>query len=331
MKMKKVMALLLSMTMVAGMSVSSFADEKLTIGESEEKMIYDVLDLEEGEEYQISGETFCKEGEEITIPGNDGVEFYKQIPFTEEELQDIEEYYGKYSQDSSLYGFDNSWVQIKNTKINPYRCIAQLKITWTDGSYNFGTAAAVGDGAVLTAAHCIYNPAQPKKMKKIELFFGRNGTSYVLKAEGKKAYLPAGWKELSDVELSKDYAVIVVDKAVTNQTGTLSYSTVIPTTSDTITLTGYPYKTGSSTYNALNCYKDTGKILGYYTNKVAYKHNINCTNGDSGAPLYRDYGDDWVVCGIHSGDFNINESSGAAKTIDSKVFNLIRNAEQRGA
>lgn len=102
MKMKKVMALLLSMTMVAGMSVSSFADEKLTIGESEEKMIYDVLDLEEGEEYQISGETFCKEGEEITIPGNDGVEFYKQIPFTEEELQDIEEYYGKYSQDSSL-------------------------------------------------------------------------------------------------------------------------------------------------------------------------------------------------------------------------------------
>ena len=43
MKMKKVMALLLSMTMVAGMSVSSFADEKLTIGSSNEQEVREGL------------------------------------------------------------------------------------------------------------------------------------------------------------------------------------------------------------------------------------------------------------------------------------------------
>ena len=43
MKMKKVIALLLSMTMVAGMSVSSFADEKLTIGSSNEQEVREGL------------------------------------------------------------------------------------------------------------------------------------------------------------------------------------------------------------------------------------------------------------------------------------------------
>lgn len=60
---------------------------------------------------------------------------------------------------------------------------------------------------------------------------------------------------------------------------------------------------------------------------------MNCTIGDSGAPVYKDYGnsyaygDDYIVCGIHSGDFDQNVSSGAAKTIDSKVLNMIRTAE----
>ena len=42
------------------------------------------------------------------------------------------------------------------------------------------------------------------------------------------------------------------------------------------------------------------------------------------------YGDDenWVIRGIHSGGYNSGTSKGVAKTIDSKVMNLIRTYEQ---
>lgn len=322
MKVKKIIALLLSMSMLAGMSVSSFADGDLTIGESQKKeTLYDVFDLESGEEYQVEAESFCEEGAEITVPAQAAVGSSEMIPFSEQEIEDIQNYYEEHTSTIMPYGYDGSWKRVTNTKVSPYKAIAQLKITWTDGTYNYGSAAAVGDGAVLTAAHCLYNPSNPKKVRRIDLYFGQNNGSYYKATTGKKYYLPNGWKELPEYDLTKDYAVIVVDKSVTKAVGTLSYSTVLPTTSDTLTLTGYPWVKGSSQYNALNCYKDTGNVTSFYTGKLAYKHNINCTAGDSGAPVYKDYGDDYVVCGIHSGDFDPKVSSGAAKTIDSKVFN----------
>lgn len=334
MKVKKIIALLLSMSMLAGMSVGSFADDGLTIGESQENEVsYDVFDLETGEEYQIKAESFYEEGEEITVPAQAAVGNDEMIPFSEEEIADMQNYFAEHASSTVPYGYDESWRKVSNTSVEPYRSIAKIKITWTDGTYNYGSGVAVGDGVVLTAAHCLYHPKYRKKVYRLDIYFGQNGNYYYKSATGKQYYLPSGWKDLSDYELTMDYGAILIDKSVTKAVGTLSYSTIIPTTSDTLTLTGYPVVDSHPQYNGLNCYKDTGKITGFYTGKLAYKHDMNCTEGDSGAPVYKDYGnsyaygDDYVVCGIHSGDFNQYESSGAAKTIDSKVLNMIRTAE----
>ena len=64
----------------------------------------------------------------------------------------------------------------------------------------------------------------------------------------------------------------------------------------------------------------------YEGKKTSFEHDINCAPGDSSAPVYRDYGDDWVVRGIHSDGF-IGQG-GVAKTIDSNVLNLIKKHEQ---
>lgn len=334
MKIKKIIALLLSMSMLSGMSVGSFADDGLTIGESQENEVsYDVFDLETGEEYQIKAESFYEEGEEITVPAQAAVGNDEMIPFSEKEMADMQNYFAEHASSTVPYGYDESWSKVSNTSVEPYRSIARIRITWSDGSIEYGTGVAVGDGVVLTAAHCLYDPEERKSAQRLDLYFGQNGNYYYKSATGKQYYLPSGWKDLSDYELTMDYGAILIDKSVTKAVGTLSYSTVIPTTSDMLTLTGYPWVKGSSKYNALNCYKDTGKITGFYTGKLAYKHDMNCTIGDSGAPVYKDYGnsyaygDDYVVCGIHSGDFKEYESSGAAKTIDSKVLNMIRTAE----
>lgn len=335
MKSKKTMALFLALTMSLSMATVSYAEE-LKVEKTEESTSenselvteYDVYDFETGEEYTIPATVFHQMGEEVTIPSKPAQKNLEMIPLTEEELQERETYYQEQLElYPELYGYKGEWSQVGNVNVLPYSAIARLKITWSDGRIEFASGAAVNDGVVLTAAHCVYDHRKNRTARSIDIYFGENGEDYVAYAKAKQKITSAGWQNRPDYEPAYDYAVLTVDRSVTNKTGTLSVSTVLPTMSDVLTLTGYPYLSNKGI-----CYKDTGNMTKKYAG--AYDHNMDCTGGNSGGPIYKDYGDDWVVCGIHSGDYspqNPGEESpqgGIAKTIDSNVLNLIKNNRQ---
>lgn len=336
MKSKKTMALFLALTMSLSMATVSYAEE-LKIEKTEESASenselvteYDVYDFETGEEYTIPATVFHQMGEEVTIPSKPAQENLEMIPLTEEELQERETYYQEQLElYPELYGYKGEWSQVGNVNVLPYSAIARLKITWSDGTIEFASGAAVNDGVVLTAAHCVYDHRKNRTARSIDIYFGENRGSYVAYAKAKQKITSAGWQNRPDYEPEYDYAVLTVDRSVTNKTGTLSVSTVLPTTSDVLTLTGYPYLNNKGNI----CYTDTGNMTKKYAGY--YKHSMNCTICNSGSPVYKDYGDDWVVCGIHSGDYpgerptDPRPKGGAAKTIDSNVLNLIKDNRQ---
>lgn len=334
MKSKKTMALFLALTMSLSMATVSYAEE-LKVEKTEESTSenselvteYDVYDFETGEEYTIPATIFHQMGEEVTIPSKPAQGNLERIPFTEEELREREAYYQEHPEMfPELYGYEGKWDPVTNVDIMPYSAIARLKITWSDGRIEFASGAAVNDGVVLTAAHCIYDHINKRTARSIDIYFGEDGNGYNVHAKAKQRITSSGWQNRPKYEIAHDYAVLTVDRSVTNKTGTLSVSTVLPTTSDVLTLTAYPYLT---TTNGKVCYTDTGsmtkKDIGFY------KHNMDCTDGSSGGPVYKDYGDDWVVCGIHCADFYKNDQlqqGGGAKTIDSNVLNLIKDNRQ---
>ncbi len=323
MKKRKILAVILSAAMIAGLSIGSYADETPEVN------------------FDAVVEEYYQEGEEVTVPGRAPEGVSERIQFTEEELQEMKEYYEKNMPEISPYYYDNSWTRVTDTSLKPYKSIANLRLVYNDGSVEYGTGAAVADGVVLTAAHCIYNPISNKTLKSVQLRFGRDENSYENYATSTTFYTPPGWMTNKEYDWNNDYGIIIISPSVTKKTGLLSYSSVQLTTSDELTLTGYPYSTLSDEdnekYNGLRCYTDTGRMTGFYdSKKLSFNHNMNCTTGDSGSPVYVDYGGDpvygddenWVIRGIHSGGYNSGTSKGVAKTIDSKVMNLIRTYEQ---
>ena len=58
----------------------------------------------------------------------------------------------------------------RNTQ--PYSDIGLIKTTWSDGSATLGTCSLVGKNDILTAGHCVFNPAEGGWATGFEFYFG---------------------------------------------------------------------------------------------------------------------------------------------------------------
>ena len=80
MKKRKILAVILSAAMIAGLSIGSYADETPEVN------------------FDAVVEEYYQEGEEVTVPGRAPEGVSERIQFTEEELQEMKEYYEKNNQ-----------------------------------------------------------------------------------------------------------------------------------------------------------------------------------------------------------------------------------------
>lgn len=302
----KLLCSLLVISMISSLSISSFADEPITAGNmtvGESQII--AMDNEETEEV-------------ITMEGFEGTlgEDAEPIPFTEEELKDIERFYSENAPsayDVMPADFGTGWTQVTNTNVSPYIRVAMLKIRYKNGKISYGTGASVGSGVVLTAAHCLIDPDTGSEADSIELFFGRNNSSYYVKATS------SSWEKnpnYTGYEPKDDFGIIRVSTSVTSKTGGFGLTSAKP--SANMTLTGYPWVEGSNVYNGFKCYTDVGNVTTLYTDGTM-QHSMYCTNCDSGAPIYYN----GYIYGIHSGD-RTGVIGGIAKRVDSSVISLVR-------
>lgn len=131
-KATKIISVLLSMSMLLSMSFSVSATE------DDNKL-----------------KAYYAEGEEVTTVGKEPEGESERYTFTEEELQDMQRYYEEHASEIAQYGHERPWDRVSNIRTKPYKSIAHLTLRYTDGSIEYGTGAAVGDGVILTAAHCV--------------------------------------------------------------------------------------------------------------------------------------------------------------------------------
>ncbi|HLL28282.1 MAG TPA: serine protease [Xanthobacteraceae bacterium] len=122
-------------------------------------------------------------------------------------------------------------VQVTATKDYPYRAIGSIAIGCT------GTL--IGPHHVLTAGHCVYNVDNDKWYKHIEFSPAHNGGEFPYGTIGwKTALTVTGWT--SDHDERFDYAMIILDRDIGNQTGWLGFAYQEPMPNYTININGYP-------------------------------------------------------------------------------------------
>ena len=180
-----------------------------------------------------------------------------------------------------IFGKDDR-VRVRDTGQHPYAAVGQLDAWWDDGNGLSCTAAMVGRYHVLTAAHCVYDPANGGEADFVDFIAGRDGDEK-----------PFGTVSGIDVRIDKnypatessadDYALVTLEEPLGDDTGWFGYGN---------------YKTGSFERMAVNSagypgdrgggdvmYRQSGRVSYASTYKIMSR--IDVAQGQSGSPIYR--------------------------------------------
>jgi glutamyl endopeptidase len=199
-------------------------------------------------------------------------------------------------------------VRVTATGDYPYRAIGSIAIGCT------GTL--VGPHHVLTAGHCVYNVDNNKWYKRIEFSPGRNGDQFPYGTVGwKKALAVNGWTENHDERF--DYAMIILDHDVGNQTGWLGFAYQEPMPPYLININGYPGDKPEGTMWHAEC--PIGEVR---AEKIYYP--CDTAGGMSGSSIYvYDKGkDSRTVYGVHA--YGANDRNSGTR-IDQAKYEVISN------
>lgn len=272
--MKKIIALISTMTLLLGSSLTVFAGElqhdDVKAAEVEQLLEVDV----------VNGTESIIDLPEMAV--------YSMVADTASSDRGI----GK-----SIIGGSDERKKITNTTSVPYYGIAYLSITMEDGTSYRGTGFMISPNTMLTAGHCLKKTST--KAKSVTVYPGRNGTSKPITAKMTKYYVDTKY---TGSEVEWDYGIIVLDSNVGNTTGWFGLhgtsGSSIGTTN--IKVTGYPSDLAG--YYMWTC---DGTVSNISTNR--FKHTADTAGGESGSPTYfynGSYGNQAVGIHTHAGNYS---------------------------
>jgi glutamyl endopeptidase len=207
----------------------------------------------------------------------------------------------------NVIGIDER-VQVTATGDYPYRAVGSIAIGCT------GTL--VGPHHVLTAGHCVYNVDNNKWYKRIEFSPGQNGEQFPYGTVAwKKALTVNGWTENHDERF--DYAMIILDGDIGNQTGWLGFAYQEPMPPYLININGYPGDKPHGTMWHAECQIDQVRA-----EKIYYP--CDTAGGMSGSSIYvyDKSKDSRTVYGVHA--YGANDRNSGTR-IDQAKYEVISN------
>lgn len=188
-------------------------------------------------------------------------------------------------------------TRIVDTELTPWRMICSLAIE-AGGRNLVGTGWFAGPRTVITAGHCVYDPAQMGGWADtITVRPGRDGGHEPFTRGTTNRYSTVDlW--LNDPDPDFDYAAIHLDEPLGDQVGAFAYG-VLPDAdleSLGVNVSGYPISPG------------LGRQQWFHVNRVLHVgerrlyYDVDTKRGQSGAPVwvYEDQGAEPVVVGIHA-------------------------------
>jgi V8-like Glu-specific endopeptidase len=204
-------------------------------------------------------------------------------------------------------------VQIKNTKVAPWKRICHLQIEAANGRKYSGTGALIGRRTIATAGHCVFIHGGGGWAKSITVTPGRNGAAMPFgSCKAIKLMSVRGWTAMHKREY--DYGAIIVPPNCIKMQPPSAFG--FANLSDAaikgkkLNLAGYPgdKPVGTMWYHGLKAKSVTPQTLIY---------DIDTVGGQSGSPVWLKSAGKRVMVGIHT---NGALSGNSATRISKRVF-----------
>jgi len=189
-------------------------------------------------------------------------------------------------------------IQVGDTTAMPWRMNASLRITAADNTLWVGTAWFIGPHTLVTAGHCVFihAPGTPRHgwVRSIQVMPGRNGSVLPFGSITSTEFRAVdGWTTSPDQDF--DYAAIILPVELGDTVGGFGFG--VFTDSDlqasTVTVAGYPGDKPAGTQ-----WFDSRLVASVGPSKVYYA--LDTAGGQSGAPVYRVDGDEYVAVAVHA-------------------------------
>lgn len=185
----------------------------------------------------------------------------------------------------SVVGGSDERVPVPDTRLYPFRAIANLLITARDGSEWVGTGWFISPRTLVTAGHCVCvkNSPVPGRngwVRSIRVLAGRNGYFAPYGLVTSTHFLSVkGWVEEGDENF--DYGALVIPVPLGERVGTFGFGAMADEAlaGRTINVAGYPVDKPDGTL-----WHDSRPIESVSPTKVHYA--LDTEGGQSGAPAY---------------------------------------------
>jgi glutamyl endopeptidase len=255
-----------------------------------------------------------------------------------DESQMLDAYYGSFGDDKTrdllrkkqqgpllemVIGTDDR-QQVSNVNEYPWRCVASLRITASDGTGWIGTGWLVNRRVLLTAGHCVYMADHGGWVQQIEVIPGRAGDTFTYGSSISTAFRSVnGW--ITNSDRNYDYGAILLpeDSPFGDQVGWFGYQVRNDDDLKTLTvnLSGYPGDKPMGTQWFLSGgIKEVGSTI--------FDYDIDTAGGQSGAPVWitLDDGIRYGV-GVHTnGSLNGNSATRITQEVFDNVTAWIKEA-----
>ncbi|MBS1724282.1 MAG: trypsin-like serine protease [Armatimonadetes bacterium] len=200
---------------------------------------------------------------------------------------------------ADVFGTDDR-TQVSSTTSFPNSARCFLVMNWHNGTQSYGSGNMIDKDHVLTAGHCVYNSSRGGWADSVIVYPGRNGTGNMSNfstwapfglAVGTHYMSWKGWTNSGNWD--DDMGVIELGSAIGNSTYWYGFASVSDNEGAGATIGGYPGDKPTATQ-----WYDSDPIQVQTTNHLYYW--IDTQDGESGSGLYRFFGSDRYIVGVHA-------------------------------
>lgn len=236
------------------------------------------------------GEIEGAEGFDPTHAFNEGM----PTPFLTEDLMSIGMLHPEEYPPETVCGSDDR-VRISPATAIPWRWIAQLIITFPNGSSSRCTGWFIGPRTAMTAGHCVYSRGNGGWARSIEVIPGMDAAVRPFGSQVATSFRSVnGW--VNDSDPNFDYGAIILPNCdLGNRVGWFGFASLNDQslTNLLVNNSGYPGDKpfGTQWFNA-------GRITSLGARKIYYM--VDTFGGQSGSPVWRLANDQRHAVGVHA-------------------------------